>query len=365
MAYIAPKDFSQDEGLIQEVMRVMGGDLDLSWMKDHPHPIAARPRQAERGLTLDDINDDPFYGPDAIPEIVRHNFSMAPRGAILPEGLPSLGYRVNRKSDVWADSAAALFEESKSRRWAPARDIAWDALDTTSLSPDEDRAIHQICTGLISIHLVAADVPSRWVWLMNQEFHEIKYWLCAQMFDTSRLAEAFRKRALYGHGSLGKDSRELGELLKIVIDSESYPLASASMNLALFSLVQGLGRHYEYLASNPADTTLGTRLVQDTTRSIAYGVDHIASLVRARPVEAEVINEHLDLVDNGVIGFLGSRELLEPLILLSGGFEPVAALYRRTTAEYFERCAAAGLGARAERSPLPGFLELLGDEETR
>jgi hypothetical protein len=359
MGYITPKDFSQDTSLIAEVMRVMGGDLDLSWMKDHPHPLAARPSQTRRGLTLDDINDSPHYGPEAIPEIIRHNFSMAPRGAVLPPGLPSLGYRINRKSDAWADSATVLFEESKSRRWAPARNVPWAALDTATHSPEQRHAIHQLCTGLISIALVAADVPSRWVWLMNQEFHEIKYWMCAQMFDASRLAEAFRKRALYGQGALGKDSRELGDFLKMVIESETYPLASASSNLVLFSFVQGLGRHYEYLSSNAADSYLGTRLVQDASRFVAYGVDHVRSFVTARPAELEVVNEHLDLMENGLVGYLGSRELIEPLIVLSGGFEPVAAFYRRTVGEYFERCAAAGLGARESRSPLPHFLKLL------
>jgi len=360
MAYIAPKDFAEDEGLIQEVMRVMGGDLDLAWMKDHPHPISARPREVQRGLTLDDINVDPYYGPEGIPEIVRHNFSMAPRGAVLPEGLPSLGYRINRRSDAWSDAAPALFEESKSRRWAPARNVPWPVLDAVTMGSEEDRSIRQLCTGLVSISLVAADVPSRWVWLMNQEFHEIKYWMCAQMFDASRLAEAFRKRALYGQGALGRDSLELGELLKMVLDSETYPLASASLNLALFSFVQGLGRHYEFLAQNAADTYLGTRLVQDASRFVAYGVDHVRSFLGARPTEVEMVDEHLDLIENGLVGFLGSRELIEPLILLSGGIAPVAEFYRRTTEEYFERCAAAGLGERAGRSPLPTFLKLLG-----
>jgi hypothetical protein len=359
MAYIAPKDFSQDPELIATVMKVMGGDLDLSWMKDHPHPVTARPSQPRRGLTLDDINQDPAYGPQAIPEIVRHNFSMAPRGAVLPEGLPSLGYRVNRKSDVWADSAPALFEESKSRRWAPARSIPWAALDAADYGPEENRAIHQLATGLISISLVAADVPSRWVWLMNQEFHEVKYLLCAHMFDAARLAEAFRKRALYGHGSLGRDSRELGDLLKMVLDSETYPLASASLNLALFSSVQALGRHLEFVSRNAADTALFARLVQDVTRSIAYGVDHLRSLIAARPAEREAVNEHLDLIENGLVGFLGSRELIEPLIVLSGGVDTVAAFYGRSVREYFERCAGAGLGDRTERSPLPRFLALI------
>jgi hypothetical protein len=359
MAYIAPKDFSQDPELIATVMKVMGGNLDLSWMNDHPHPVAARPSQPTRGLTLDDINADPAYGPDAIPEIVRHNFSMAPRGAVLPEGLPSLGYRINRKSDVWADSATALFEESKSRRWAPARTIPWDALDSAEYAPDADRAIHQLSTGLISIALVAADVPSRWVWLMNQEFHEVKYLLCAHMFDAARLAEAYRKRALYGRGSLGKDSRELGDLLKMVLDSETYPLASASLNLTLFSFVQALGRHLEFVSNNAADTALSMRLIQDTSRSIGYGIDHVRSLVGVRSTERETVNEHLDLIENGMVGFLGSRELIEPLIVLSGGVEPVAEFYARSIAEYFERCAGADLGDRTSRSPLPGFLQLI------
>ena len=125
------------------------------------------------GLTLDDITRG-GYGPDRIPELVRHNFSMAPRGAILPPGLPSLGYRINRKSEVWSDLATVLYEEGKSRRWAPARDIPWSSLDASGLSEQEELAWRQLATTLCSIGLVAADVPARWVWLMNQEFHEVK-----------------------------------------------------------------------------------------------------------------------------------------------------------------------------------------------
>lgn len=360
MAYIAPKDFSQDPELLATVMRVMGGDLDLSWMKDHPHPIRAHASQPARGLTLDDINRDPAYGPTSIPEIVRHNFSMAPRGAVLPEGLPSLGYRVNRKSDVWADLGPALFEESKSRRWAPASTIPWAALDAAGYGREEDRAIRQLATGLISMCLVAADVPSRWVWLMNQEFHEIKYLQCAHMFDAARMAEAFRKRALYGHGALGRDSRELGDFLKMVIDSETYPLASAATNLTLYSFLQALGRRLEFVSRNAADTALMTRIVQDSTRPIAYGVDHIRSLLAERPNEAVALGEHLDLIENGLVGLLGSREWIEPLIVLSGGnVDAVAAFYRRSVDEYFARCARAGLDDRAARSPLPAFLNLI------
>jgi hypothetical protein len=194
---------------------------------------------------------------------------------------------------------------------------------------------------------------------MNQEFHEIKYLMCFQMFDASRLAEAFRKRALYGDGSLGVDSKALGELLKAIFESDSYAEASLAMNVMLFSWVQALGRHYEFVADNPADSYLGTRLAQDASRFIAYGVDHIRSLLCTRPVEEGRLQEHLDLVENTLVGALGAPEVIEPLVLLSGGLEPVVSLYERTTAEYLARCSAAGLGDRSARTPLGGFLDLL------
>ena len=194
---------------------------------------------------------------------------------------------------------------------------------------------------------------------MNQEFHEVKYLLCLQMLDAARIAEAFRKRGLYGAGHLGTDILELGELLKMVIESGTYPCASISMNLMLFSFVQALGRHWEWAARNEADVQLGTRLSQDATRFIAYGVDHIRSLTAMRPAEKESLNGHLDLMENGLVGLLGARAFIEPLVVISGGIDPVASFYERSFDEYLGRCAAAGLGDRRERSPIRSFLSLL------
>jgi hypothetical protein len=358
VAYIAPKDFASDPAIVAKLMRVLGGELDLSWMKSRSDAIHARPAQDRRGLTLDDINQG-VYSPDRIPEIVRHNFSMAPRGAFLPAGLPSLGYRLNRKSEVWSNNAAAIFEEGKARHWTPAHAVPWQALDDSGLGERESAAWRQIATELISIGLVTGDVPARWEFQMNQEFHEVKYLMCVQMIDAARTAEAWRKRALYGQGGLGVDCQELGELLKMVMDSGTYPSASASMNLTLYSFVMTLGAHLEWAAKNAADGFLGTRLAQDSGRFVAYGVDHIRCLTAARPNEAHALNGHLDLVENGVVGWLGARAHLEPLVVLSGGFEPVRKLYVRSTEEYFGRCAAAGLGDRRARSPLTKFLTLL------
>jgi len=362
VAYIAPKDFSLDPELVAKLMKTFAGELDLDWMSSIRERISARPSDPKRGLTLDDINQG-GYSPEILPEIIRHNFSMAPRGAILPDGLPSLGYRLNRKSEVWADVATRIFEEGKSRRWAPARDVPWPRLAEADESPERMAAMRQISTGLVSVGMVCTDVPARWEFLMNQEFHEVKYLLCLQMIDAARIGEAFRKRALQGDGQLGVACRELGELLKMVFDSGTYPCASASMNLLLFSFLQGLGRHLEWASRNATDAFLGTRLAQDASRFIAYGVDHLRCLTRVRPNEAEALNGHLDLMENGLVGWMGARELLEPLVLLSGSLDPVRSFYERFFAEYLARCHAAGLGDRRTRSPLFHFLGLLGGPE--
>ncbi|MFQ5697226.1 MAG: hypothetical protein ACE5IL_02950 [Myxococcota bacterium] len=361
MSYIAPKDYSQDPEIFAKVMRVMQGDLDLSWMQRIGERASFRPMHPAYGLTQDDINGG-AYSSDRLPEVVRHNFSMAPRGAILPKGLPSLGYRLNRKSEVWSDRAGGLFEEGKSRRWAPARDVPWSALDG---DPGHDArvegAIRQLATSLSSIGIVASDTVAYWEWRTNQEFHEVKYLMCVQMFDACRIAEAFRKRALYGNGSLGVDCKPLGELLKSIFESDSYPEASLSLHVCLMSFVQALGRHLEWAAHNDADRFLAVRLMQDASRFLAYGIDHVRQLLSTRPAETATLHEHLDLLENVLVGTLGAREMIEPLIVLSGGLEPALAFYTRAVGDYLRRCEAAGLGGRRERSPLTDFLKLLSE----
>jgi hypothetical protein len=357
MAYVAPRDYAADQNILEAAMRRMAGDLDLDWMDKIRERVAFRPADPRRGLTLDDINGG-GYAPDRVPERVRENFSMAPRGALLPPGLPSLGYTLNRKSDVWADSAAAVFEEGKSRHWAPARDVPWSALDGREVDVRREAAVRQLCTLVSGLGLLASDVAARAVYRMNIEFHEVKYLLCVQMLDGARIAEAARKRALYGSGGLGRDSKALGELLKIVLEADTYPEASAGLNLVLAGLAQALARHLEWAADNAADQALWTRIAQDASRFLAYGVDHLRSLVLARPAEAETLLEQLDLLENALVGALGASELCEPLILLSGGLPPVVVLYRRLWQEHARRCAAARL-PREGRSPLPDFIRLL------
>src|SRR6266550_3307078 len=313
MAYYAENDFFEDDELIALVTSILEGNLTLDWYRVDTPRLRAKPADPARGLTYEDCNLGP-YGYDVIPEFLRDRYSMASRGSALVAKLPDLGYTINRRSDVWADNVVGLYEEAKARRWAPAVDIPWGELDPAA-APLREAAMAQACTLLEEVALVAMEVPSRWVFSINQEFLELKSFLCAQMIDEARHVEACRKRALAA------------------------------------------------VSRTRADRLLGTLSMQDVARSVAYGVAHMRYHLGHQPGQAVALADYLDRSEHTVLGIAASPEFLEPLVVLAAGSREPGALARGAAfvrrwftgalEEYLERCGAAGLGNRRERSRLP------------
>ncbi|MEN8158986.1 MAG: hypothetical protein ABFS41_02825, partial [Myxococcota bacterium] len=276
-----------------------------------------------------------------------------------------LGYDINRKSEVWSPNAPALYEESKSRHWIPTREVPWEAVETPGHPEEVERALAQLYTDLTCMATILGDVPSKWVWRINQEIVELKMWQCAQMFDAAQLADVFRKRAIAGGTGLGRDHAPLGELLKSVFDAGTYPCASVSAHLLLCGLMQVLLRHVGAVSANAADQTITRFGVQDVSRSLAYGIEHMRYLLEKRPHEAESIRGHLDEVENAAIGLLAGPVFISALALITAGSRAkagaavprVVALYRRFADEHGARRRAAGIASEA--SPLETFVREL------
>src|SRR5437773_8466968 len=361
MAYYAEKDFFEDDELIQLVTSILEGNLTLDWYRVDTPRVRARPADPGRGLTYEDCNLGP-YGYDVIPEFLRDRYSMASRGSALVAKLPDLGYTVNRRSDVWADNVAGLYEEAKARRWAPAVDIPWGELDLVG-DPLREAAMAQACTLLEEVALVAMEVPSRWVFSINQEFLELKSFLCAQMIDEARHVEACRKRALASGQGLGRASVSAEQALKELLSAETYPEASLGTNLLLGSFVLAMYRALAVLADKRADRLLATLSMQDVARSVAYGTAHMRYHLALQPAKAAALDDYLDRTEHTALAIAGSPEFLDPPVLLAAGSREPGALARGAAfvrrwftgapREYLERCGAAGLGNRRERSRLP------------
>jgi hypothetical protein len=364
MAYYARDDFFNDPELIARSVEVLKGKLTLDWMELDIEPARCRPSHPDRGLTFDDTNVG-SYGWDRIPEKIRHNFSMAPRGAVLPPGLPHLGYDINRKSEVWSENAPWLYEESKARHWIPSMQVPWQAMEDLGHSEDMERGLAQLYTDLTTMMTVLEDVPSKWVWHINHEMLELKSWLCTQMFDAAQLADLFRKRAIAGGTGLGRDQAPLGELLKGVLDSGTYPGASVGAYILLSGIVQILLRNLGAVSANPADQTIARFGMQDVSRFLAYGVGHMRYLLDVRPHEKTGLVGHLDELENLAVGLLGSPLFLSALALVTAGDREqargavprVARLYGVFVDEHLARRRAAGLAG--ETSPLVPFLRQL------
>jgi len=369
MSYYAEKDFFEDEQLIELVNRILQGDLTLEWYHVETPRLRARPANPERGLTYQDCNLGP-YGYDAIPELLRNRYSMASRGSALVAKLPDLGYTINRRSDVWSDNVGLLYEEAKARRWAPAVDIPWGDLEAVR-DPLREAAMTQACTLLQEVALVAMEMPSRWVFAINQEFLELKSFLCAQMIDEARHVEVCRKRALVTGEGLGRASVSAEQALKELLSAETYPEASLGMNLMLGSFVLAMYRALAALAATRADRLLGTLAMQDVARSVAYGVGQVRYHLAHQPRKEVALGDYLDRSEHAVLGIAGSPEFLEPLVLLAAGTRERDALARGSAfarrwfvtalEEYLERCEAAGLRERRQRSRLPRLAASLAD----
>ena len=204
-------------------------------------------------------------------------------------GLPDLGYTINRKSDVWSDNVAALYEEAKARRWTPAVDIDWAALQSrTRCLPTLEAAVSQLCTALEEIALVMMEFPSRWVSAINQEFLELKSYLCAQMIDEARHVEVFRKRALAGGSGLKRASATARAGAQGDPVRRDLPGSVAGLQRACSpAWCSGSSGKRASIVARSTNTIF--RLCgQDTARELAYGMGHMRYHLQHQPQRADV-----------------------------------------------------------------------------
>jgi hypothetical protein len=295
---------------------------------------------------------------------------MVSRGSEKVGKLPDMGYTVNRKSDVWSDNVTQLYEEAKARRWVPAVDIAWADLQVNPASPEVEKACAQLYTFLQECQIVCLDFSSRWVAVINQDFLEQKSWMCAQMLDASRLMEAFRKRALIGGAGLGRASATAEQGLKEWLWAEKFPQGSVSINLSLAGFLLALYRHVAAFAPTTVDGAVMRYAMQDAARQTAYGLGQLRYHLRHRPLEVPAMEEYLDDSEHTFLALIASPEVLEPLIIISGGGlekhqvdrgrSATAKFIRLAVREYMERLAVAGLPGHASRSRIPGLVDRIG-----
>ncbi len=179
------------------------------WARSHQWGTRVKPDK--HGLRLGDLNVG-IYG--EVPPVWTDQ-TRAPRGAVSRRGVPPLGYAIRDKVDLWADSAADMYEEAIQRRWAPATSIPWSTIEP--LPDDVERAICQVCTELSQYANADVESVTHWQSQMAYGYHEVKQFLATVSFDGARHMEVFRKRALCNGGGLGLEGP--GEVNRMILES--------------------------------------------------------------------------------------------------------------------------------------------------
>ncbi len=325
--------------------------LDLSWMKV-PTEWGIRVRPGKKGLTVGMINVG-TYGD--IPDVWPYHTEM-PRGAHPLPGIPSMGYTIYEKAELWADNAADLYEEAIQRRWRPATDIPWNTIEPL---PDEvEGAMCQLCTLFCEKALLAGDIVGKWLPEMSYGYHEVKLYLSSAEFDAARQFEVFRKRAMSNGGGMGMQSP--GYFHRAIIDARAWTETSAVLHILSNSHIMGLYEIGAHTAHNEAESLIFRYCMQDTARQIAYGVQHLKYFLSRHLDRRAEIHSYLNKGE-AVFAFEEERDtpLREALIILLGGglareqvldgAQKLEQFKARWVRDYVARLAAAGLGDRGEK----------------
>jgi hypothetical protein len=345
------------EKTLDQMADMRAGKYDLSWMNANAEGWGTRLERSPIGLTLENLNAAEHYG--NVPDIGASHGSMAPRGCEIPDDTPSLGiYDVNEKALVWSENVASLYEEAVARQWSSTRDVPWNELEEL---PDEiERAVCQICTGLTEVEFIAADLPAKWLWRINHDFHEVKCFLATQVMDEARHMDVFRKRALANGGGLLRASPGAQQVLRTIIEAPNYTVASSLMHILAEGFVLTLFRHGEFLAPTPVEKKIFRLCMQDEARHVAYGAMHLKYFLQRHPEREEEVHAILAKGEEAIFALNTEPQSVEPRMILAGGgvermeegMMKIAYLYTKQIKEYLQRLRVAGLD-RTERIAIP------------
>lgn len=323
-----------------------------AWM-GRTNQWGTRVKPNKHGLRLGDLNVG-IYG--EIPEQWQDQ-TRNPRGAIPRKGVPPVGYSIRDKADMWADSAADLYEEAIQRKYAPATDVPWHTVKP--LNEYLERAVCQVLTELCQYANCDIETITQWQHQMAYGYHEVKQYLATASFDAARMHESFRKRSLCNGGGLGLEGP--GEINRMILESRggwSEAVTYLLMMRGTFTLT--LLRYLERYAHNEAETALYANALQCKARHVTYGLDHLQYSIAHDEERRAVLQTLLFIGERIWAREMRDHVLREALaIVFAGGLEDAAtdgmAVYRRMMGDfmsnYMDTCTWLGVKRNVEMMP--------------
>jgi len=287
-----------------------------------------------------------------VPEDAPTYYGFMPRGAVPEPGTPDYPYVLNRKSDVWADNVADLYEIATSQQWNAATDIPWDQLEP--LPDGIERAVCQVMTFLVENEYAAMYIPAKFLPRINSQYTEVVLFLSTMINDEARHIEAFTKRALANGGGLQYSAASTQRSLQSLLVQEDYFRSSFLLHVlgegTFLELLAFVERH----APDPVTAEVVRRARNDEGRHVAYGVAHAREHLRKHPTKVEDLVEAVEERSSVLQATTGANPMLiEALAVLAGsgdgpdqvarGMESVRRLYQTMYDQRVQRMVQIGL----------------------
>lgn len=257
-------------------------------------------------------------GDAAVLPLADARWGLAARGATVEAGAPAFGFRLNRREEVWADSAAAIYAEALAAQWHVDEAIDWRA--PFELPDEVEDAVVQVMTYMIENENAALIVPARFLGQLHPHYREVQAVLAIQVADEARHIDAMTRRiALKGRAPALSTAGGQASL-KTLLDEPEFSVVQFLLAVlgegTFVSLLNFLHHH----APDPVTRQLARLVARDEARHVAFGMAHLGQRLAAEPAllsrlanAVEARYEHL----SGTSGL--NEEVFDALILLAAG----------------------------------------------
>lgn len=295
--------------------------------------------------------------------------ALAPRGAAAEPGARLVDFDIRRRSDVWADSLAELYEQAVAAQWVGSRDIPWGELATGD--EEVERAVCQVMTFLAENEYAALYVPARFLGRVHPHYAEAALFMATVLADEARHIEVFTKRALANGGGLGVASAATQLSLASLFEPVDFSTASFLLSVLGEGTFLDLLSFLETHAPDPATREICRRARLDEARHVRYGIAHARLALDAEPGAARRLRAAVESRAGFLKSIAGVGALVEESLVVyaGGGLGPgqlrdgarrVAGLYETMHASRVRRLQSAGFGAgdaeQISRLHTPNFM---------
>lgn len=356
-----------EELAVGDTLRVAGSAPDwdmhlLAWCRANGHAvtfagdqaaIVRGPYQQGRWAGALKVGDADRSAPRAVAEHAEPHWGLAARGATVEAGSPGFDFRFSDKNEIWAETAADLYQQALAGQWDPATAIDWTAVP--DLPEDIEDAVVQVMTYLIENENAALLVPARHLGQVHPHFREVVQLLAVQCADEARHVEVFTRRATIRRPNPALSGAGGQASLKTLFEASDFSTSAFLLSvLGEGSFVNLLNFLHEH-GPDPLTRQIAKLVARDEARHVAFGMAHLEYRLSQDPgyqsaLKAAIEQRYDDLASSSGL----NEEVFDALILLAaGGTDPAAIARGFARVQRLKQEMATGRKARLVRLGFP------------